>query len=235
MSMLPRVCVVLIGLAGESFAGDVVGRLELPAPPERPPAARRGFLERVENPLSQIRPINPGPHLAIILEGEAKPQSPGQVHWELGGDAFGKPLLVVPAGAEVLITNTSGTPRTLVALEDPKLLEASPIIPSASRSFRTTEPKVYTITDKDAPHLRGKVLVVATPYFAVPEVSGKLDTGGKLEHGSFKIADVPEGSYKLRVYYKDGWLDRPDDTVTVPPKKTVDVTVKIPPGFPLRK
>ena len=232
MSMLPRVCVVLIGLglAGESFAGNVTGRLELPAPPERPPAARRGFLDRTDNPITPVRPVNVGPHLAVVLEGEAKPQSPGQVHWELGGDAFAKPLIVVPVGAEVLITNTSGTPHTLVALEDPKLLESSPITPSSSRSFRATEAKVYTITDKDAPHLRGKVLVVATPYFALVEVNG-----AKPDHGAFQIPDVAEGSYKLRVFYRDGWIDRPDEPVTVAAKRNAEVTVKIPPAFPLRK
>lgn len=227
-SLTSRACVILAVLAGESFAGGVSGRLDLPAPPERPPVAPRGFLDRVENPLTPVRPVNVGPYLAVVLEGEARPQSPGQVAWELGGDAFGKPLLVVPVGAEVLITNTSGTPRTLTALEDPKLLEASPLAPSSSRSFRALEPRVYTITDKDAPHLRGKVLVVPTPYFALVEVSG-----ARLEHGAFQLADVAEGTYKLRVFYRDGWIDRPDETVAVG-KGKAEVVVKIPQGFPQR-
>jgi hypothetical protein len=230
MSLLLRVCVVLTGLVGESFAGGVVGRLELPEPPARPPVVNRGFLDRTENALRPIRDVNVGPYLAVVLEGEARPQAPGQVPWELGGDSFGKPLLVVPVGAEVLITNTSGVAHTLVALEDPKLLEPSPITPTTTRSFRATEPKLYTITDKDTPHLRGKVLVVATPYFAIVETSGQ-----KLEHGAFQLADVAEGTYKLRVFYRDGWIDRPDDSVTVPAKRNVDVAVKIPAGFPLRK
>jgi hypothetical protein len=92
-----------------------------------------------------------------------------------------------------------------------------------------TEPKAYTITDKDAPHLRGKVLAVATPYFAMVEV------GSKLDQGTFQIADVAEGSYKLRVFYRDGWIDRPDEPVTVQGKRNADVALKIPPGFPLRK
>ena len=229
MSMLLRVCVVLTGLVGESLAGGVAGRLELPAAPERPPPARRGFLDRVENQLTPVRPVNVGPYLAVVLEGEARPQAAGQVHWEMGGESFGKPVLVVPAGAEILITNTSGVPRTLVALEDPKLLPTGPTNPGQTRSFRPTEPKAYTITDKDVPHLRGTVLVVPTPYFSLVEVSGtKPDTG------TFQINDVADGTYKLRVFYRDGWIDRPDETVTVA-KRNVDVAVKIPPGFPLRK
>ena len=228
--MLLRVCVVLIALAGESLAGGVTGRLELPAAPERPASASRGFLDRVENPLAPIRPVNVGPYLIVVLEGEARPQAPGQVPWELGGESFGKPLLVVPAGSEVLITNTSSTPHTLVALEDPKLLPQGPFNTQAPRSFRAAEPKAYTIVDKDAPHLRGKLLVVATPYFAPVEVSG-----GRLETGTFQIADVAEGTYKVRVFYRDGWIDRADDTVTVSAKRNAEVVVKIPAGFPLKK
>lgn len=228
--MVFRVCVVLTALAGESLAGNVVGRLELPAAPERPPAAPRGFLDRVENPIAPIRPVNVGPQTVIVLEGEAKSQAPGQVPWELGGDSFGKPVLVVPVGAEVLVTNTSATPRTLVALEDPKLVPQGPFNPQSPRSFRVTEPKAYTIVDKDAPHLRGKLLVVSTPYFAHPEMSG-----AKLETGTFQIGDVADGTYKLRVFYRDGWIDRPDDTVTVAGKRNTDVAVKLPAGFPLKK
>ena len=229
MSMLLRVCVVLAGLAGESFAGGVVGRVQLPPAPERPPVARRGFLDRVENQLTPVRPFHVGPHLAVVLEGEARPQAPGQVPWELGGDSFGKPLLVVPAGAEILITNTSGAPRTLVAAEDPKLVPAGAIAPRATKSFRPTAPGAYTIGDPSVPHLRGKLLVVATPYFAMVEVGS-----GKPDQGTFQIADVAEGSYKLRVFYRDGWIDAPDEPVTVG-KRNVDVAVKVPAGFPLRK
>ncbi|HSK03024.1 MAG TPA: hypothetical protein VK932_17355, partial [Kofleriaceae bacterium] len=224
-------CVVLAGLAGESFAGGVVGRVSLPPAPERPPVARRGFLDRVENQLTPVRPVNVGPHLAVVLEGEARPQAPGQVPWELGGDSFGKPLLVVPVGAEILITNTSGASRTLACAEDPKLVPAGAIAPRATKSFRPTTPGTYTFGDPSVPHLRGKLLVVATPYFAMVEVSS-----GKPELGTFQLADVAEGSYKLRVFYRDGWIDRPDEPVTVPAgKRNVDVAVKVPPGFPLRK
>ena len=128
-------------------------------------------------------------------------------------------------------------PRTLVALEDPKLIQLAPINPNGTRSFRVTEPKAYTIVDKDVPHLRGKVLVVATPYFATVELTAsKLPDGtSQLANGTFQLADVAEGSYKLRLFYRDGWIERSDDPVTVPAKRNVDVAVKIPAGFPLRK
>jgi hypothetical protein len=239
MSIVHRAClvsVVLLGVVGIPLvgsAGTVAGRLELPAPPPRPPVAQRGFLDRVENPLAEIRPVNPAPQLAVVLEPVAaggRPPAPGQVAWELGGESFARPLLVVPVGAEVLITNTSSTPRTLAAQGDPRLIPAGPINPSGQRSFRVTEPRAYAITDRDAPHLRGTLLVVPTPYFAGVDVSPARPSAA-----TFQIADVADGSYRVRVFFRDGWLAVPAETVAVAGKRTTEIAIKIPAGYPLAK
>ncbi len=92
-------------------------------------------------------------------------------------------MIAAPAGAEVVIINQSKTSRTLVAEEDPKLLEPGPINPTGPKSFRPTEAgKVYTIGDNDAPYLIGKLVVVSTQYIAY------LD-----DAGHFEIDDVPAG------------------------------------------
>ena len=84
--------------------------------------------------------------------------------------------------------------------------------------FRVTETgKVYTIGDKDAPHLRLKVVVVNTQFVAYPDDSGKFEVDG-----------VPPGSYKVRVWYKDNWLSRDDETINVAAKGKTDVNPKIP-------
>ncbi|MCX5746226.1 MAG: hypothetical protein NT062_27430 [Proteobacteria bacterium] len=214
-----------------AHAGSLVGKLELPAPPDRPPVATRGFLDRVENPLTKINPVNVAPYLVVVAEAEAPaPESSIQVSWELVGDSFGKPLLAVPAGAEVVIKNVTKTARSLVAVEDPKLIPGGPINPGGPKSFRTKEAKAYTITASDAPHIKAKLLVVTTPYVA------NIDDNGK-----FEIPELPGGTYKLRIYYfnplssKDGWLDRPDDAVVIPAKGKGEVTAKIPTGYPLKK
>lgn len=212
----------------ESRAGTVIGRLELPAPPERPPAGAKGFLDRTENPIAQVRPVNVGAQMIVVLEGDAKPGSaPAQVSWDLVGDSFARPVVGAQVGAEVVIKNVSRVARTLVAAEDPKLLPSGPINPTGPKSFRPTAPTVYTIVDKDAPHLRGKVVVVATPYIANVEVTGST--------GKFELTDVPEGTYKVRVFFQDNWIDRPDDAVTVPSKGKAEVSIKIPAGYPLKK
>lgn len=208
---------VITGSSLAAGAAPVSGKLDLPPPPDRPPPATKGFLDRVENPLAPAKPVAVTPYMIVVLEGEAKPSSPGQVTWELPGESFARPVMGAPAGAEVVIKNTSRTARTLTAAEDPKLIPAGPINPTGPKSFRPTEGgKVYTISDADAPHLSGKLVVVASPYVATVDEAGK-----------FEFGEVAEGSYKLKVFYKDGWLDGATD-VTVGAKGKVEVNPKVP-------
>jgi len=220
MSLPLRLCVVVVAsllpFAGETVAGPVTGKLELPTAPERPQPISKGFLERTENPLAPARPLAVTPYMIVALEGGEKPVSPGQINWDLVGESFSRPVIGAPVGAEVIIKNTSPVARTLVAAEDPKLVPAGPINPTGPKSFRVTEPKIYTIGDADAPHLKGKVVVVNTPFVA------SVDDAGK-----FELGDVPEGSYKLKVFYKDAWLDIAQD-VTVGAKGKTEVNVKVP-------
>lgn len=206
---------VLVG-AGGATAGPVVGKLELPAAPERAPQATKGFLDRVENPLAPARPVSVTPYIVVTLEGGEKSAAPGQVTWELVGESFARPVIGAPAGAEVVIKNTSRTARTLVAAEDKNLVPAGPINPTGPKSFRVPNPAVYTIGDPDAPHLKGKIVVTSSPFVS------SVDDAGK-----FEFSDVPEGSYKLRVFYKDAWLDTTTDVVVEKKGKT-EVTAKVP-------
>jgi hypothetical protein len=196
-------------------AMPVSGKVELPDPPKRPEPAVRGFTERVDNPKKPIKPFDVGPYLVVVLENDnTKPDNPGQVKWELVGDSFSPPVKAVPVGAQVVIKNTSNTARTLAVAEDPKLIQTGLINPKiGERTFTVTEPKAYTLGDKDAPHLTGKLVVVATSHISYVEVTEK---DGKLT-GKFEFADVPEGSYKLRIFFQDHWLEQ-TETVTVPGK-----------------
>jgi hypothetical protein len=210
--------------APSSLANTVVGKLELPPAPERPPVAQKAFLDRVDNPLAPVRGIPVAPLMIVVLEGDGKVEAPAAVNWDLAGESFAKPVIGAPVGAEVVIKNTSKVARTLVAAEDPKLIPGSPINPTGPKSFRPTEAKIYNIGDKDAPHLKGTLVVVNTKYIASVDATGKFDFG-----------DVPEGTYKLRVFYKSGWIEKPDETVNVGGKGKTEVTVKIPVGYPLKK
>jgi hypothetical protein len=214
--------VVLLPVAGAVHAApapSVSGKLELPSTlPERPPLAAKGFLDRVENQLAPVKPVTPTTQMFVVLEGSEKPVSPPQVVIELLGETFSRKVVAAPAGAEVVIKNMSKTARTLSAAEDPKLVPQGPINPTGPKSFRITDPgKVFNIGDKDAPHLTLKIVTINTPYFAYPDESGR-----------FTIEGVPAGTYKLKVWYGNGWIDRPDDLVDVGAKGKTEFNPKIP-------
>jgi hypothetical protein len=216
IGVLVAVVAGFCGSGGPARAGTVVGKLELPPAPERGPVIARGFVDRVENPLADIKKPNLAPYLVVALEAAegsgARPDTaPAQVNWDVVGESFVRPVVAVPVGAEVVIKNQTKVARTLSAAEDPRLI-TGPLNPTGSRSFRATQPAIYTVGDKDAPHLRGKLVVVATPHVATVDDAGR-----------FEIADVPDGSYKLRVFYYDPLAEargKPSDWLF-----TTDVTV----------
>jgi len=220
---------VVAALGRPAGAGTVAGRLELPPAPERGAVVARGFLDRVENPLIEIKKPNLAPYYVVALEGDARPGgAPPEITWDLVGESFARPVIAVPVGAEVVIRNQTKVPRTLAAAEDKKLL-IGPLNPKGTKSFRATEPAIYTIGDGEAPHLRGKLVVVATPHVAT------LDDAGR-----FELPNVPDGSYKLRVFYFDAaaearggtsdWVFTADVTVATRGKASrVEVNGKLPP------
>lgn len=198
--------------AGPIRAGTVAGKLELPPAPERGPVIARGFLDRTENPLADIKRVNLAPYLVVALEGGAGPDTaPAEVIWELAGESFARPVIAVPVGAQVVIKNTTKVSRTIGVAEDPTLI-VGPLTPAGTKSFRATQPAIYTVGDKDAPHLKGKLVIVATTHLA------NLDDGGR-----FEMTNVPEGTYKLRVFYYDPRAELPGASAWLP--FTTDVTV----------
>lgn len=218
MSLSIRASLLAITLAMipvTARAGTLVGKVELPPAPERPPLAVKGFLDRMENPLANVRQPAVAPYIVVVLEGEGKPPAdPGQVTWDLAGDSLLPPVLAAPVNANVVIKNQSRSPRTLVAAEDGKLIPPGPVNPTGPKSFRVPEAKIYTVGDKDAPYLKGMLVVVNTPYIAAVDATG-----------TFKI-DAPAGSYKLKVFYRDRWTTV-EETVNIPAKgKAPEVTVK---------
>jgi hypothetical protein len=205
---------VMIAVA---HGGTLVGKLDFPQTPSSAPPATKGFLDRSENPFAPVRPLDIAHQVVVVVEGDEKPVAPGQVMWDLVGESFARPVVAAPAGAEVVIRNVSKVPRTLVVKENPKLLDPGPLNPTATKSFKATDVgKAFTVGDKDAPHLVGHVVVVNTQFVAYPD-----------ESGHFEIDNIPAGAYKVRIWYRDNWLQRPEDEVTVSAKGKTELNPKI--------
>jgi hypothetical protein len=209
-------------LSGAS-AGTLVGKVELPSLPRL--EATHGFLDRVENPLAPLKPFSAAPQLVLELVGDEKPAAPPQIVWHLLGESFDRPVLAAPAGSEVVIRDESKTARTLIATElgktvDTKLIPPGPVNPGGTKPFRSGDAgKVYAIGDADAPHLKATLIVVNTLYVGYPD-----------EAGNYEIADVPPGSYKLRIWFAGKLVERPDDNVNVGARGKTAFNPKLPAG-----
>lgn len=223
-----RVAVVAVVslLTAPAVAGTVSGKLELPPRgPDRPPMRGKAFVDRTPNPLAPVRPVDPLPSIIIMLEPAPTttfpPPPPAAVIWDLLGESFARPVFPVRAGGEVLIRNKGRSSPVLVAVGKPDVLVKKPLNPTAEVLFIPgKEPGAIELRDERAPHLRGRIVVLASPYFTVPD--------GK---GEFEIKDVPEGEWMVRVWFDDGWIERPDDKITVGSKRT-EINPKLPSGLP---
>ena len=225
---LARATCVLVSVvagAGLARAGDVTGRIGLPEQAPKPPElVYKGYLDRQENASLAPRAFDPTPYIVVVLEPPAGATLPAPTgaSWDVVGESFARPLLPVRNGSEVTVRNKSKRAVTLSVEGDPALIPAGPINPTGSRAFTPKAAGMLTLTEADIPHLRGRLVVVDSPYFAVPD-----------SKGNFTIKDVPPGEYKVKVWYVDekgagGWIDRPDDSVTQDKKGDATVNPKIP-------
>jgi hypothetical protein len=217
------VLVLSAGALESDALADVTGKVSLTGSAGKPPERGRAFLSRTENPYLGGQMFDPMPYLVVVLEGEGvEATGRPQVKWRLLGESFDRPLLPVVVGTEVLIQNDGRRSPVLYLEGDPDRLPKSPLDPSIARAFPAGEAgTLHRVRDADAPYLAGAVLVLASPYFAVPGRDGKyrIDT-----------ANLRDGSYTLRVWYRDGWLEEAATPVQVERgKATKDLT--LPPGL----
>jgi len=219
-------CALLAAAAGSAAAGPVAGKIEIPTQgPSRPPVRAKGFLDRAPNPVAPLRPVNPFPQMVVVLEGgpmPVPPPAPAAIRWDLLGDSFQRPVMAAQAGAEITLRNRGRGAPVIVASGQADLLPKKPLNPTAEVNFSVAQPGVVELVDETTPYLRARVVIVGSPYYAVPD-----------DKGRFEIADVPPGEWTVRVYYATGWIDQLDDKVTVGPKK-VEHNPKLPPGLPVK-
>lgn len=207
-SAVALLLVAQLAVVGGAHAGTVTGRLDFPPQDKREPSATRGYLDAVDNAILPLPFASPAPEMVVVLEGAAPSdaaQTLPRVVYELRGESFARPVIAVQRGQEIEIKNVGQVPRNLHIKEDGNLLPKGILNVTGTKSFRVAEAgKHYTLVDPAAPHLVGRVLVLATPYRAYPDKDGR-----------FSFENVAEGTYKVRVFFRDRFL-APETSVTVP-------------------
>jgi hypothetical protein len=210
--------------------GTVTGTIALADPAKRgePPIKSQGFVRRARNALKAPRAFDPTPYLVVVLEGgtpadedtEPPPQTP---RYTIIGESFEVPVLPVVAGSAVEIKNSGkGSPR-LFSPDMADLVPGDPVSPKGERKTKKLAKAgtSYEIRDRESAHLSGRIAVFPHRYFARVRPDGK-----------FEIKGVAPGSWKVRVWYLDGWVDVPAETVEVVAKK--EAKLKQPIALPPR-
>jgi hypothetical protein len=192
-----------------------------PAGVQEPAATHIGYVPRIKNPITELRPFDPRPECFVFLDGgpvaddAMRPQTGVQL--KVGVAAFSPPLLPVVVGTEVTLKNVSRTTHPLYSPDGGVLDSEAPMGAGGDRKAAVKEPlKTIRLISRDAPHLEGRLVGVPTKYFA------RLDRSG-----AFKIDDVPPGRWTVKIWYRDGWLPT-TQVVEVAAKGTPRVKIILP-------
>lgn len=209
--------------------GTVVGQIALDEKRGDPPVRSAGFVPRTRNALRPPRPFDPTPHLVVVLEGgtvapeDAEP--PGlAVKYNIIGESFDAPVLPVVVGSVVEIQNQARNSPRLYCPTTDGLVPGDPINPKGERKTKKLDKaeQSFEIRDRESAHLSGRIVAFPHRYFARVKPDGK-----------FEITGVPAGSWKVKVWYVDGYLETPVETVQVDAKRpTKPVKLVIPARLP---
>jgi hypothetical protein len=207
--------------------GIVTGTVTLASPEQRGaiPVRNQGFVRRVPNALKPPRALDPLPDIVVVLDGATPPEEDRKpagapVRYTIIGESFEVPLLPVVVGSVVEIRNAGrGAPR-LYSPGQPDLVPTDPIGPRGERKTKKIEPahRTFELRDRESVHLSGRIVAFPHRYIALVGPDG-----------TFSIRDVAPGSWKIRIWYRDGWAEMAEETVEVVAKKeSKPVTIALP-------
>lgn len=203
--------------AGADGTITVEGDVTLPSPEIEAPAPRYlGFIERIANPLSALRPFDPRPECFVYLEGQAPAEAskPGSksIEWRLESETFTpviKPFLI---GSQIHIKNVGKATQALYSEPDGALDGTDAVASGGTRPIKISKAlAAVAFRSQDSPHLEGRAVGLPTRYFS----SLKLNRTTNIY--TFSIEGVPAGKWTLKVWYQDGWLPA-DQVIEVAPK-----------------
>jgi len=202
----------------EAAPTQVRGNITLP-PASRAPSDRfPSFWARIENGLLAIAPplVSPMSEVVVVLEGPTTSASwSGNLTMEIAGADFLPRVVPVLVGTTVEFKNTDRTAYTIYSPENGAFFGKEGTPAGKSRKIKFLAPGVFLVRTDEYPHMEGAVLVLKSNLYARPD-----------ERGVFKIDNVPEGKYTLRVFFRGAFVH--EQPLDVPTRKEVDVTVKAP-------
>lgn len=107
---------------------------------------------------------------------------------EIKRKAFSPRVLPVLAGTTVEVANSDSRKHT-ISSPDGEKYDLETIAPGQRQTHTFNTPGVYAQSCSHHPDMVGYVVVLTTPYFALTD-----------DNGAFRIANVPAGTWKLRLW-----------------------------------
>lgn len=177
-----------------SWAAPVKGTVTLPG--EIKSGRRFMGYWRVDNGIVPIAPSTTKLEtVAVIVGGKARPPAPKTVSVEIAGLQASPSLIVIGEGSVVEFRNNDKVAHDLSVASHPQVMPLERLPAGGLRRQRFAEAGGYLVRCIEYPHVTVSVVVVASPHFSNVDDSG-----------NFKIADVPEGKAKLRIWSQGRWV-----------------------------
>lgn len=135
------------------------------------------------------------PRAVVYLEGDFQITEPSSAPKQVAQKdfAFAPPLLAIAVGTRVSFPNLDGTYHNIFSYSPAKRFDLGRYPPeekpAPSQVF--DKPGLVTLRCDIHEHMRGLILVLATPYFTVTEADGK-----------YRLTNLPAGHFVLKA-----WVD----------------------------
>jgi plastocyanin len=190
------------GLRGQeqdsSALGTVQGKISIAGPDEFvDDMLRARAVNRYESPGSHLGPVQPyglSEKAVVFLEAEGSQlqyRSPSARPKLSQSSLMFRPLVLpILVGTTVDFPNDDNLFHNVFSYSQPKEFDLGLYPRGETRTVTFDKPGIVKVYCDIHSHMYATILVLRNPYFAVPD-----------DRGSFRIDNVPPGTYKLKFWY----------------------------------
>lgn len=186
-----------------SVAAPINGILQLPS--KFRPGSRhkfQGFCEKQSNEVRRVQPplTDPRAEMLVALFGEGLSRNNSVKPVLKMEDArFSTPVVAASPGQKVIFRNSDSTVHILEPVGKSKggqkVMAPMRIQSDTETTHSFASEGEYDIRCSEVPHMRATVIVKTKALFQIPDATG-----------AFRFAEVPPGSYSLRIWYRGKWV-----------------------------
>lgn len=213
--------IMVFALIGSADAGSISGKVTYKG---KAKAQKKIKITKDQNVcgtkgelLTEVFVISNGGLANVVLQIEAEGEvTPVTVKVKQENCQFGPHVSIIPAGSKVQLNNNDGILHNFHSFPDEN--EALNFAQPGSQKVKTLSEDAFEVAEifpvKCDVHewMNGYFIVVESPYAAISEVGG-----------SYKIANIPDGTYTIKIWHEK--LGESEKEVTVKGDTKLDITL----------